>query len=42
MELYREYEAAYMEEKWNFELTETLANFSKEVAGRTAAIEVMN
>lgn len=41
VELHREYEAAYMEEKWNFELTEALANFSKEVAGRTAAIEVL-
>lgn len=41
VELQREYEAAYMEEKWNFELTEALANFSKEVAGRTAAIEVL-
>jgi len=41
VQLHREYEMAYMEEKWSFELTEALANFSKEVAGRTAAIEVL-
>ena len=41
IELSREYERSFEEEKWGFELTHALSDFSKEVAGRIAAVEVL-
>ncbi|SFE01538.1 ParB-like nuclease domain-containing protein [Thermoanaerobacter thermohydrosulfuricus] len=41
IELSREYERSFEEEKWGFELTHALSNLSQEVAGRIAAVEVL-
>jgi len=41
IELSREYERSFEEEKWGFELTHALSDLSKEVAGRIAAVEVL-
>ncbi|MBE3579000.1 MAG: ParB N-terminal domain-containing protein [Caldanaerobacter subterraneus] len=41
IEISREYERSFEEEKWGFELTHALSNLSQEVAGRIAAVEVL-
>ncbi|MBT1278959.1 ParB N-terminal domain-containing protein [Thermoanaerobacter sp. CM-CNRG TB177] len=41
IELSREYERSFEEEKWGFELTHALSDLSQEVAGRIAAVEVL-
>jgi len=41
IELSREYERSFEEEKWGFELTHAFSNLSQEVAGRIAAVEVL-
>jgi chromosome segregation ATPase len=41
IELSREYERSFEEEKWGFELTHALSDLSQKVAGRIAAVEVL-
>ncbi|ERM91484.1 hypothetical protein O163_10490, partial [Caldanaerobacter subterraneus subsp. yonseiensis KB-1] len=41
IEISREYERSFEEEKWGFELTHALSDLSQEIAGRIAAVEVL-
>ncbi|HHY79959.1 MAG TPA: ParB N-terminal domain-containing protein [Thermoanaerobacter sp.] len=41
VEISREYEKSFEEEKWGFELTHALSDLSQEVSGRIAAVEVL-